>query len=89
LCVRIRFLSVSKTIKGKLHLEDVDCILIDHVLVNELRMQHDDGEILNFEIEGFKVTLLVEWTDYPPKKRLRKTEFIEIEAKKIYWENSC
>lgn len=81
-------LSNFKTIKGKLYLEGIKKILLNHKLVNKIKMMHDSGEILNFDIfENQTVKLLIIWSNYPPKKLLDQTELIEIEAEKVYWEN--
>jgi hypothetical protein len=50
-------------------------------------MISDECEILRLKIQKNKVTLLVQWMNYPPKNREFFTEFIEIEAEKIYFEN--
>jgi hypothetical protein len=81
-------LSVSKTIKGKLHLEGVKNIISNHHPQNILKMIYDIGEILDFDIStNNKIKLLVTWVNYPPKDRIEMSELIEIEAEKIYWEN--
>lgn len=48
-------------------------------------MQYDNGDILDFEIVGNRVFLLIEWTDYPPKIRKTDVSVIEIEAERIEW----
>lgn len=80
-------LSSYKTIKGKLHLEGVTNITEDHINQKLIYMNYDSGEILDFDINDNKIKLLVIWLNYPPKPKLDKTELIEIEAKKIFWEN--
>lgn len=80
-------LSKINTIKGKLHLEKIKKISINHEPVKQLYMIYDEGEILRFRINKNNVMLLAKWMNYLPKKYIEKTEVIEIEADSIYWEN--
>lgn len=48
-------------------------------------MEYDDGDILDFEIKGNVVFLLIEWRNFPPKIRTTDVSKIEIEAEKIEW----
>lgn len=81
-------LSNNQTIKGKLYLKGIKRILINKILVNHVKLVHDDGEILRFRIDkNNKLKLLVLWSNYLPKANSAVTQLIEIEAERIYWEN--
>jgi hypothetical protein len=81
-------LSKFNRIKGKLHLERVQNIIVDNKPVSFIKMIYDSGEILDFEIyENKKVLLGLVWSNYSPKKHVRQWQSIKIEAKRIYWEN--
>lgn len=82
-------LSKEGTIAGYLHLEGVNRIQIDEVLyTGVLKKSYDSSDINHFKIQSNKVKLLVRWINYPPKQREETDIFtIEIETKKIYWEN--
>lgn len=82
-------LSKYGTISGHLHLEDIQSIFIDEKpYFGILKKTYDSSDVFHFEIQKNKVTLLVQWINYPPKPREETDVFtIEIEAKKIYWEN--
>jgi hypothetical protein len=49
------------------------------------QMQHEDGNILEFEIKGNKIFLLIEWKNFRPKLRNTDVSKIEIEAENIEW----
>ncbi|WP_068471243.1 hypothetical protein [Candidatus Protochlamydia phocaeensis] len=80
-------LSNFQTIRGKLHLEGIKSLKVNDKSVEQIKMQYDSGEILNFDLEHFKVKFYITWINYPPKQRIQETESLEIEAEKIYWEN--
>ncbi len=76
-------------IMGILHLEGIRKITRSkQPFLGELKMEHQNGGILDLEIDKNVVELLIEWNDYRPK-RLIGVDFstIKIEAEKIYWEN--
>jgi hypothetical protein len=80
------YLSNSNTFKGILSLYDIKKFKLgDKIYRNIFIMQYDDGDILDFEIQGNTVFLLIEWKNFPP--RIHKTDVskIEIEATKIEW----
>ncbi len=75
-------------ITGKLYLDGIKKIKINkEPFTGILKKTYDSGSILDFEILKHKVILGIEWTDYPPKPRKSDFSTIEIEAKKIWWEN--
>ncbi len=80
-------LSKSNTIVGKLILSGVKKIIVDDEIVKEINQTHDDAGILQFDIYGEHVDLIVEWFNNPPKERIWKCEHIVIYARKIEWEN--
>jgi|688.fasta_scaffold279880_2 hypothetical protein len=80
-------LSNIKTIRGKLHVEEIKKIVINGKQVQILKKEYDSGEILDFEVLQNGFFMLVEWINYPPKIVNRTTDSIIIEASKIYWEN--
>jgi hypothetical protein len=83
-----KYLSESNTFKGILRLHNICKLMISHKKhTGVLRMEHDDGNILDLEIEGNRFFLLVEWRNFPPKSRKTDVSEIEIEAEKIWWEN--
>ncbi|WP_194848396.1 hypothetical protein [Candidatus Neptunochlamydia vexilliferae] len=83
----VSHMSKSKTLLGKLCLIKVQKVIEnDEPYVGLLNKKHDSGEILDLELEGNKVLLLVEWTDYPPKPRVYDVSEIIIESEKVYWE---
>lgn len=81
-------LSQHRTIKGTLYIRGIKNLKINHHKTNQFKMNFDDGEILRFRLIENKVFLLIKWIDYPPKEYIEFTEIIEIEAEKIFWQNS-
>lgn len=76
-------------ITGNLCLEGIRNIKINNEPFSGiLKKTHDSGSILDFEVLNSKVVLGIEWTDYPPKPRKSDFSLIEIEADKVYWENT-
>ena len=82
-------LSKYNRMAGYLHLEDIKSIQIDEKpYTGILKKTYDSSEVYDLTILENKVILLVQWINYPPKPREETDVFtIEIEAKKIYWEN--
>ena len=81
-------LSNRGTIMGKLHLQGIEKIKVGNSeFCGQLERFHDEGEILDLRIQSNKISLLVEWTDFPPKERATDVSKIEIEAEKMWWEN--
>ena len=79
-------LSASNSFKGVLKLSNIrDFKLGDKKYEGVFHMQYDDGDILNLEIRGNKVFLLVEWKNFPPKDSNTDVSKMEIEAEKIEW----
>lgn len=81
-------LSDEETIKGKLHLKDIESIIINDEPRPILKMLYDTGTILRLKIyDNDTLKLLVVWDNFPPKEEGHITELIEIKFKEIYWEN--
>lgn len=79
--------SERRTLRGKLHLNGIQSVIRENVIVKNLKFNWDSCEILDLIINNNKVKLLVSWSNYPPKKRDICTEQIEIIAEQVYWEN--
>ena len=81
-------LSGNDCIVGRLHIEGITSIKIGNKLLTEpLKMEYDDGGIVNFKIIGNTVRLAIQWDNYPPKPAIDEFSVITIEGQKIYWEN--
>lgn len=81
-----RFLSNSNAFKWILKVCDIKNFKLDNKKYGGVfQMQYDDGNILDLEIKGNKIFLLVEWKNFPPKVRKADVSKIEIEAEKIQW----
>jgi len=81
-------LSKSNTLIGKLCLKNVKTIKVDDKPYKDVLLKvYDNGEILDLEVYPGKVSLLIEWVNFPPKPRTSDVSQIEIEAEEIYWEN--
>ena len=79
-------LSKSHTFKGILKFYNIkNFILNGKSYVGVFLMEHDDGDILDFEIKGHTVFLLIEWKNFFPKPNKTSISKIEIEAEKIEW----
>ncbi|MCB1110455.1 MAG: hypothetical protein KDK64_05695 [Chlamydiia bacterium] len=81
-------LSKENTLQGILHLKGIKKILVDGQSIKRpLNMKYPDGEILNLDIQGETLFLLIEWKNSPPRGQANDVSKIEIKAEKIYWEN--
>ena len=81
-------LSKDDRIRGKLHIEGTKSIKQNsRPYSNILRMKYKDAEIFHFEVHPKKVELQIKWNSNPPKACIEDFSTIEIEAKKIWWEN--
>lgn len=81
-------LSERGTIKGKLHLEEVQSIKInDSPFHGKLKLFYDYGSIFDFDIRNNIVELQISWRNSPQKPFVNDFSTIIIEAKKIWWEN--
>ncbi len=76
-------------ITGILHLDGIKKITRNkQSFVGELKMEHQSGEILDFEIENNIVELGISWDDFKPIPHISiDYSIFTIEADKIYWEN--
>jgi len=82
------FLSPNNTLKGTLHADGIKYIKIEKKLFHEiLCKEYDDGEILDLIVNKNTIIIIIEWKNFPPKKRIIVTNEIEIESEVIYWES--
>jgi hypothetical protein len=81
-------LSDQNRIKGILHLCAVDCIRINNDNVSDRSINYvNGGDIVNFNIQKNTVILSIDWMDRSSASRKHIFSNIEIQAKKIWWEN--
>lgn len=81
-------LSKENRIKGKLSLKNVTSLKIENEpYLSPFIKEYDDGEILDFNIQGDELSFLIEWKNFPPKARSTKISKIEVKAKKVEWED--
>jgi hypothetical protein len=79
-------LSDYNSFKGILNIYNIKKFIMHHKdFEGVCQMQYDKGRILDLEINGNNVYLLVEWRNFPPKVRTRDVSEIIIEAEKIEW----
>src|SRR5262245_34110225 len=79
-------LSPNKTIKGWLVLYNISKIVVNNEYRRSyLKVEDEEGEILDLEIENGKIIILIEWTNYKTVPRHKSINKIEIEAKKTSW----
>ena len=79
-------LSSCNTFKGILKIFNIKKFYLGGKLYKGLfRMKYDDGDILDFEVNGNRVFFLIEWKNFPPKARETDINKIEIEADRIKW----
>src|SRR3972149_3210149 len=81
-------LSKDDSIQGKLHIEGVKNIKINKkTFRGVIKKIYDNGRIFDFEIKKNGVEISIDWVNFPPKNEVDEFTVIEIEAKKIWWEN--
>jgi len=81
-------LSERGTIKGKLHLEKVQSILINEIpFHSQLKLVYDYGSIFDFNIRNNVVELQISWRNAPQKPDVNDFSTIVIHANFIWWEN--
>ena len=81
-------LSKDDRIRGKLHIEGIKSVKDNNQpYLGLLRMKYADTEIHHFEVNQNKVELQIKWYAYPPQPYIEDFSTIEIQAKKIWWEN--
>jgi hypothetical protein len=81
-------LSYDDSIRGILHIEEVESITINgEIFLGKLNMNYENGRIFDFEITDKSVEFSIDWVDFPPKPEVNEFSVIQIEAKKIWWEN--
>src|SRR3989344_6806638 len=80
--------SERKSIKGKLHLRDINSIILnENPFSGILKMKYDSGTIFDLQIEKNKIEISIIWENFPPKPPVNDFDTIVIEAKEIIWEN--
>lgn len=81
-------LSNDARIRGILHIEEIKSIKTNNnPRLEVLNKKYDEGGIVNFEITKNSVLLSIDWVNFPPNPKINEFSVIEIEAKKIWWEN--
>lgn len=87
-------LSPHKTLKGKLHFEQVETTTcyVDICYDEEPHyekpvMLADCATILHMTVTATKFESIVEWNNFPPKKNIELDSGICIECKRIWWEH--
>ncbi|PCI92276.1 hypothetical protein COB11_07770 [Candidatus Aerophobetes bacterium] len=81
-------LSKDNSIQGKLHIEGIKRVTVDDELLEKpLRKEYDNGHIFDFEITKNSIELSIDWINFPPKPQINEFSVINVDAKKIYWEN--
>ncbi|MES2344804.1 MAG: hypothetical protein V4494_02545 [Chlamydiota bacterium] len=81
-------LSQDSSIQGKLHLEGILAIKINEKpFIGILKKMYDRGKIFDFEIAENFVELSIDWANFPPGPEVNEFSVIQIEVKKIWWEN--
>ncbi|MBS0622281.1 MAG: hypothetical protein JSR80_04925 [Verrucomicrobia bacterium] len=78
-----------RCIRGTLVCQGVSEIIINENLYNEkLFISYDSGALLDFDINGDVVEMGINWTNYPPKHRIRDYWSLKIKSKKILCKDS-
>lgn len=80
-------ISPDDTLKGKLHLVDVNNIQINKkTFRGNLKLDCDNGKIFDLVIQEQKLKISFEWHNYKPRPPTDEFSNVEIIAKRIYWE---
>lgn len=61
-------LSTNGKVNVSLSIASVSRALIDHKVTDELKISGALGDVLSLEVVEDKISLLVEWTDFNPRK---------------------
>lgn len=81
-------LSERNSIKGKLHLMEINSIKLNDILFSDqLKMKYDSGTIFDLHIEKNRIEISLSWENFPPKPSVNDFDTIIIEAEEIKWEN--
>ena len=81
-------LSKDNRIRGKLHIEKIKNVKINHkTIAKSIKNVYDDGGIVTFRVLKNLVKLSLDWVNFPPKPENDEFWIIQIEAEKIWWEN--
>ncbi len=85
-------LTQQETLKGKLHIDGIKAIKKDGAIYNEaFKMLYEDADIFDFKIIENKVMFQIIWGNYNPAITIPPDDafmVFEIEAEKIWWENT-
>lgn len=81
-------LSARSTIKGILHIEGITRILENDLpYKGQYLMKTYYSNILNFIYSSEQIELMISWYTIPFNVETRDFSILQINAKKIYWEN--
>ena len=81
-------LSERKSIKGKVHLREINSLKLNDALFSGiLEMKYDSGTIFDLQIEKNTFEISIIWENFPPKLSVNDFDTIVIEVKEIIWEN--
>lgn len=75
----------NMSIKGVFLCLNVKKLIIDHIPQTSIQMNYDVAEILDFDVEGAGISLLVLWRQWGTGFRPNISGLIKIEADKFYW----
>ena len=81
-------LTKDQRINGKLHIENIKSISVNKILTKKIEKILDDGEIMDFEIDNNHIFISFLWDNYPRKPKINEYHGYDIEAEKIWWENT-
>jgi hypothetical protein len=81
-------LTDTHTLKGKLHLKKLNSISMNNTpMFTSLKKLADIGEILEFQVLGNRVRILIQWINFPPNKPIKEVSDIIIQSEDVSWEN--
>ncbi len=81
-------LSQRGTIKGKLHIENIEHVKVNELTFqHELNMQYDYGSIFDLNIQNNIIEIQVSWRNSPQKPYVNDFSTIVLKSKNIWWEN--
>ncbi len=80
-------LSDFQTIREIIYIKKIKNIFLKNILIKQLKIIYDCGEISEINIYDKKVELFILWNNYPPKPDCSQFDQIIIEAEYIEWEN--
>lgn len=81
-------LSDRNSIKGVLHLENIQTVYInEEQFFDQLKMLGDTAAILDLKITDNLARMFLRWRNFPPKSKIEEYTDLKIECDKIYWQN--